>query len=123
MSNIKRTTTDIKKKLSFQDYGKPIEQQEGALSNQNGTNTERLFAGNTDHQQNNNRVESHASIPPKHNNAAKSKATYYIGHEERAMITEIYIKKLKKFGKADRSALICQAIRLLYEREKEKTEL
>lgn len=51
-------------------------------------------------------------------NEAKTKATYYLGKKEREMITTMYIKKLKRDGKADRSALICQAIRLLFEQDK-----
>lgn len=44
----------------------------------------------------------------------KTKATYYLGKQEREMLTSMYIQQLKRDGKGDRSALICEAIRLLY---------
>jgi len=48
----------------------------------------------------------------------KTKSTYYLSKQEREMITTMYIKRLKRYGKADRSALVGEAIRMLYEQEK-----
>lgn len=48
----------------------------------------------------------------------KVKATYYLSQQEIEMVTHLYIKQLKKHNKGDKSAIICEAIRLIYERDK-----
>jgi len=48
----------------------------------------------------------------------KVKATYYLSQQELEMVTHLYIKQLRKHNKGDKSAIICEAIRLIYERDK-----
>lgn len=119
MSNLKKTSADIKKKLSFNDYSKPAEQREDKPAKQQTSAPVQQPTGK--------QVERHAvepavnqAVTPAKQQASgpKTKATYYLGKKEREMITTMYIKRLKRYGKGDRSALVCEAIRLLYEREK-----
>jgi len=119
MSNIKKTSSDIKKKLSFGDYSAPADKQEDKKVEQS---VDKQVARPTDMP-----VDKHADMQTKHPTDIparkkavdlKTKATYYLGKEEKKMITNMYIDRLKKHGKADRSALVCEAIRLLHEKEK-----
>ena len=47
----------------------------------------------------------------------KTKTTLYMSEEDENMLNEIFIKRLRSRKKTDRSALICEGIRLLYEKE------
>jgi len=47
----------------------------------------------------------------------KIKTTIYMGEEDNILLTEVYIKRLRDRKKTDRSALLCEGIRLLYEKE------
>ena len=114
MSNISKTSASIKQKLSLNDYRKPEKKQ------QVGTQEKNLK----------NPPTKHATIKPakktsaakqlatRDDHAPKIKATYYLGKSENSMLMDIYIDQLKKYRSADKSALICQAIRLLYKQEK-----
>ena len=47
----------------------------------------------------------------------KSKTTLYMAAGDEELLNEIFIKRLRNRNKTDKSALICEAIRLLYEKE------
>lgn len=47
----------------------------------------------------------------------KAKTTIYMSEEDESMLDEIFIKRLREKNKTDRSALLCEGIRLLYQME------
>lgn len=47
----------------------------------------------------------------------KAKTTIYMAEEDERMLNKIFIKRLREKNKTDRSALLCEGIRLLYEKE------
>jgi hypothetical protein len=47
----------------------------------------------------------------------KAKTTVYMTEEDETMLNEIFIKRLRERRKTDKSALLCEGIRLLYEKE------
>lgn len=47
----------------------------------------------------------------------KFKTTIYMAHEDETLLDELFIKRLRDKDKTDRSALLCEGIRLLYEKE------
>lgn len=51
----------------------------------------------------------------------KLKTTVYISPEDEQLLDELFIKRMKDKNKTDRSALFCEGIRLLYEKEIEQT--
>lgn len=50
-------------------------------------------------------------------NQKKIKATVYLTEEAEQAFTELYIHRLRKDRKIDRSTIACDAIQALYERE------
>lgn len=57
-------------------------------------------------------MATETSSPPK-----KAKTTIYMSEEDENMLDEIFIKRLREKKKTDRSALLCEGIRLLYKAE------
>ncbi|MGZ6250749.1 MAG: hypothetical protein ACXWL2_01870 [Candidatus Chromulinivorax sp.] len=47
----------------------------------------------------------------------KLKTTVYISPEDEHLLDELFIKRMKDKNKTDRSALFCEGIRLLYDKE------
>lgn len=47
----------------------------------------------------------------------KAKTTVYMTEEEEALLNELFIKRLRERRKTDKSALFCEGIRLLFDRE------
>ena len=47
----------------------------------------------------------------------KAKTTVYMTEEEETLLNELFIKRLRARRKTDKSALLCEGIRLLYEKE------
>lgn len=47
----------------------------------------------------------------------KAKTTVYMTDEEETMLNELFIKRLRNKKKTDKSALLCEGIRLLFEKE------
>ena len=47
----------------------------------------------------------------------KSKTTVYMTEEEEILLNELFIKRLRERRKTDKSALLCEGIRLLFEKE------
>jgi hypothetical protein len=50
-------------------------------------------------------------------NKKKIKATIYLTEEAEQAFTELYIHRLRKDRKIDRSVIACDAIQMLYEKE------
>lgn len=49
--------------------------------------------------------------------AKKAKTTVYMPSEIETLLDEVFIKRLRERRKTDKSALLCEGIRLLYEKE------
>lgn len=47
----------------------------------------------------------------------KAKTTVYMTDEEETLLNELFIKRLREKRKTDKSALLCEGIRLLFEKE------
>lgn len=47
----------------------------------------------------------------------KVKTTIYMTKEDEDLLNEVFIKRLRQRKKTDRSALLCEGIKLLYEKE------
>ena len=47
----------------------------------------------------------------------KAKTTVYMNEEEETLLNELFIKRLREHKKTDKSALLCEGIRLLYQKE------
>ena len=47
----------------------------------------------------------------------KSKTTVYMTEEEETLLNELFIKRLRERRKTDKSALFCEGIKLLYQKE------
>ena len=47
----------------------------------------------------------------------KAKTTVYMSKEDETLLNEIFIKRLRERRKTDKSALLCEGIRMLYEKE------
>ena len=47
----------------------------------------------------------------------KFKTTIYMTKEDEDLLNEVFIKRLRQRKKTDRSALLCEGIKLLYEKE------
>jgi hypothetical protein len=156
MSNINEAKKNLKSKLSLQDFGIPVGQQDIMTASQSTS------APATQH--NSNLAEQHASkivdqpavktvtlhsdkpssqqtvetacllrdkpamqhtdktskrqvVKPVSQQDGKLKATYYLDADARFSLTEMYIKQLKELGRSDRSAIVCEAIKLLYKKQ------
>lgn len=57
-------------------------------------------------------------VIPRATDTAKSKATFCLDTIATEQLNQIYIKRLSTHQKSDRSSLICEAISLLFEKEK-----
>lgn len=128
MSNMGKTSADIKKKLSLNDYNKPAYQQDVASimvdhhqQTDNSIPVEQHASTSTPaHHQNGTSamVNQYASTSVPVNKRAevnKIKATYYLGQQENYMLTQLFVQSINSNKKSDKSALVCQAIRLLYD--------
>ena len=47
----------------------------------------------------------------------KAKTTVYMTEEVEILLNELFIKRLRERRKTDKSALLCEGIRLLFEKE------
>ncbi|MEI8366163.1 MAG: hypothetical protein WCF65_07065 [Parachlamydiaceae bacterium] len=47
----------------------------------------------------------------------KAKTTVYMNEEEETLLNELFIKRLRERNKTDKSALLCEGIRLLFDKE------
>ena len=57
-------------------------------------------------------MPQHATEAPK-----KAKTTIYMTEEDEMLLNEIFIKRLRERRKTDKSAILCEGIRLLYAKE------
>lgn len=107
MSNISKAERNLKKKLSLDDYIQIEEQQ----APQGQTYISDVV------------VEKPAGLSSQKNFEQsanqKIKATYYLSEDDHSALTNVYIRRLQNKQKTDRSALISEAIRMLYKKEME----
>ncbi len=68
-------------------------------------------------QQDAEEVGRQSEASAKRRNKKKIKATIYLTEEAEQAFTELYIHRLRKDRKTDRSLIACDAIQALYERE------
>ncbi len=68
-------------------------------------------------QQNGQEASSQEGMTAGRRNKKKIKATIYLTEEAEQAFTELYIHRLRKDRKTDRSLIACDAIKALYERE------
>jgi hypothetical protein len=47
----------------------------------------------------------------------KAKTTVYMTEEQEALLNELFIKRIRDRNKTDKSALLCEGIKLLFEKE------
>ena len=47
----------------------------------------------------------------------KFKTTIYMSQEDEERLNELFIKRIKSRNRTDKSALLCEGVRLLYEKE------
>jgi hypothetical protein len=121
MSNISKTSANIKKKLSLHDYRKAESQQESKPVPQRASTPAHKYTSTS------KQVSKPVDIPApqqtaipvkRQQSSTKSKATFYLGDQENKMLTQLFINSIRRNNKIDKSALVCEAIRLLYERDK-----
>ena len=104
MDNISKAQKNLKKKLSLDDYA-----QIGELE-QHGNSQVQVQADN-------NSTLNAEKKSDQITGSSKIKATYYLTEDDHSALTHVYIKRLQNKQKTDRSALISEAIRLLYKKE------
>jgi hypothetical protein len=51
------------------------------------------------------------------NTLKKAKTTVYMNEDEETLLNELFIKRLRDRNKTDKSALFCEGIRLLFDKE------
>ncbi len=144
MSNISKASKELKKKLSFDDYDTPVSKQDSQTASQHTSKPVKKQVVKSIDKHNSKTANQHASKPvneltvmpvkeqasipgSKHSDVPanqhtgkatrKSKATFYLTGEANTELTQVYIKYLQANQKIDKSALICEAIRLLYKQE------
>ena len=107
MSNISKAEKNLKKKLSLDDYMQTEEQELG----ENGqVRVEEVAVDKSSKSVAEKKIEQTTGN-------SKIKATYYLTEDDHSALTHVYIKRLQNKQKTDRSALISEAIRLLYKKE------
>ena len=47
----------------------------------------------------------------------KFKTTVYMTEEEETLLNELFIKRLRERNKTDKSALLCEGVKLLFDKE------
>jgi hypothetical protein len=107
MSNISKAEKNLKKKLSLDDY---MQIEENKVPRGQTHISDAIIA---------DPVNTALQQKPEQQASQKIKATYYLSEEDHGALTNVYIKRLQNKQKTDRSALVSEAIRLLYKKEME----
>lgn len=124
MSNISQASKELKKKLSFKDYSAPAEQHEAVPASQH--NVEQAPVGQlavlddktaSQHTGDSKPAKQYNKQQKDCENTKKIKSTFYLSEEDNQLLTDIFIKRLQEKNKTDKSALMVEALRLLYKRE------
>lgn len=124
MSNISQASKELKKKLSFKDYNAPVEQPEAVQASQQIV--EQVPAGQlnvlgdkmvSQQADDSKPVKQYNKNKKEYENSKKIKATFYLSEEDNQLLTDMFIKRLQEKNKTDKSALMVEALRLLYKRE------
>ncbi|MFA5306765.1 MAG: hypothetical protein WC365_04925 [Candidatus Babeliales bacterium] len=140
MGNLSRTAGEMKKKLELSFTPMPETPINQNTEIGKGISTELPKYGKSDltttsiHTENGNSVLPHVqdhlaaamaktgsrykNVIPRASGAAKAKATFCLDTVAAEQLNLIYIKRLSTHQKSDRSSLICEAISLLFEKEK-----
>jgi hypothetical protein len=121
MSNISKTSANIKKKLSLHDYRKPDNQKASkpALQPSRAPASKHASARKPEIHTADMPAPQQTVMPVKtQKSGEKIKATFNLGEQENKMLMHLFINSLRRNNKIDKSALVCEAIRLLYERDK-----
>ncbi len=108
MNKIDKTSERLKKKMSFEDYGKPS----STAKKENDSKTACQLGAQTD--------KSHTPAPIKEKpttSTSKKKVTFYLDSQSEDFLTDVFISRLQSRNKSDKSALICEAIELLHKKE------
>jgi hypothetical protein len=105
VSNISKAEKNLKKKLSLDDYVQSEQQQ----APRGQTHIPDAGIGEPESKSDQQKAEQQAN--------QKIKATYYLSDDDHSALTNVYIRRLQNKQKTDRSALISEAIRLLYKKE------
>lgn len=127
MSNILKTSQNIKKKLSLADYApsvqqptveaKPVSQPESAIMPAPSTGqpdtSHRQPVSHTPASRHDMSCNGHHTC----GHASKVKVTFYLTDEDNQALMDLYIHRLQHRRKTDKSAIVAEAIRALYERE------
>ncbi len=100
----------------------PAHHGTGKPSEQHGSITVNQHANETVHQQNNMLAKqpdglSAEALAKEDKSMKKIKVTHYLSEEDNDRLTSMYIKRLQEKKKVDKSALISQAIQLLFKKE------
>jgi hypothetical protein len=123
--------SQLNSKMANQSTDVPSEQYyDGKMVKQQDSIPVKHLTGKTAEQRNSLPVSQHVVSPSKRytsktashstsksSNTEKIKATYYLTAQEHQALMEIYIQRLQGNKKTDKSALIGEAIQLLYEKE------
>lgn len=141
MSNISQVGKNLKKKLSFNDYSTPAQQQDvtpadthtvipvhthasapvgqqeitTALPQVAHTRTNDIPAGK--HIEHADKQVHKSTDKQVRQSTVKTKATFYLSEQDSQALTDMFIKRLQSKNKTDKSALVAEAIQLLYKRE------
>ena len=57
------------------------------------------------------------NMPTRESVSKKAKTTVYMTEKEEEILNELFIKRLRERSKTDKSALFCEGIRLLFQKE------
>lgn len=68
-------------------------------------------------QQDSEKISGESHTAPKRQNLKKIKSTIYLTEAAELAFTELYIHRLRKDRKTDKSQITCDAIQALYEKE------
>lgn len=124
MSNISQASKELKKKLSFKDYNAPAEQHEAVHASQQVLDQVPVGQLNvlddkavSQYVGDSKPLKQYNKSKKEYENTKKIKATFYLSEEDNQLLTDMFIKRLQEKNKTDKSALMVEALRLLYKRE------
>lgn len=113
MNKINKTSENLKKKMSFQDYSKPNsaakKEHDSKTACQLDVQASKLCTPS---------LKEDAVVDKLSTVAPKKKVTFYLDSLSEDLLTDIFINRLKSRNKSDKSSLICEAIQLLHKMEK-----
>lgn len=102
-----------------QQTGETAQQKNDYLFNHQANILDNQYNGISFHQSNfhSNNMTNHSSDESAMKLEGKKKATYYLTDKAAKQMDDMFIKSIAARKKKDKSALICEAIELLYQKE------